>query len=263
VRRSIAEDFAFVAECNVGGEFMADDRIARLEGIAERTWTRHLDDRLGISHDEAVMKGRQPAQALPIVEHVLADKPEHVVPRVNPDPFDGNAYGFTMAVPKDERNLGELYNLSIRRGTLSSEDRFTINEHIIQTMLMLKRLPFPEHMKDVPEIAASHHETMIGTGYPRGLKKEDMTIPARIMAIADIFEALTASDRPYKKPKTLGESLRIMSRMRDDGHIDPDLFDLFLYSGIFRTYSDRYLDPTQREDVDLRDFAARHPENRH
>jgi hypothetical protein len=256
-RIRIAEDFAFVAECNIGGEVMADDRIARLERIAARTWTRHLDDRLGISHDEAVMKGRQPAAALPVVEHVLADKPEHVIPRINPDPFDGNAYGFNMAVPRDGRNLGERYNLSIRKGTLSTEDRFTINEHIIQTMLMLKRLPFPEHMKDVPEIAASHHETMIGTGYPRGLKKEDMTIPARIMAIADIFEALTAADRPYKRPKTLSDALRIMSRMRDDRHIDAELFDLFLRSGIHKRYAEQYLDQAQRDEVDIRSYLEK------
>jgi HD-GYP domain-containing protein (c-di-GMP phosphodiesterase class II) len=256
-KRRIADDFAFVAECNIGGEVMADDRIARLERIAERTWTRHLDDRLGISHDEAVMKDRQPAAPLPVVEHVLADKPEHVIPRVNPDPFDGNAYGFNMAVPRDGRNLGELYNLSIRKGTLSTEDRFTINEHIIQTMLMLKRLPFPEHMKDVPEIAASHHETMIGTGYPRGLKKEDMTIPARIMAIADIFEALTAADRPYKRPKTLSDALRIMSRMRDDRHIDAELFDLFLRSGIYKIYAEQYLDQSQRDEVDIRSYLEK------
>ena len=256
-KRRIAEDFAFVAECNIGGEVMADDRIARLERIAGRTWTRHLDDRLGISHDEAVMKGRQPAVALPVVEYVLADKPEHVIPRINPDPFDGNAYGFNMAVPKDERNLGELYNLSIRKGTLSTEDRFIINEHIIQTMLMLKRLPFPEHMRDVPEIAASHHETMIGTGYPRGLKKEDMTIPARIMAIADIFEALTAADRPYKRPKTLSDALRIMSRMRDDRHIDAELFDLFLRSGVYKSYAEQYLDQAQRDEVDIRSYLEK------
>jgi HD-GYP domain-containing protein (c-di-GMP phosphodiesterase class II) len=124
-------------------------------------------------------------------------------------------------------------------------------------MLMLKRLPFPEHMKDVPEIAASHHETMIGTGYPRGLKKEDMTIPARIMAIADIFEALTAADRPYKRPKTLSDSLRIMSRMRDDRHIDAELFDLFLSSGIYKRYAEQYLDQAQRDQVDIRSYLEK------
>ena len=255
-RKQIAEDFAFVAECNVGGEVMADEKIDRLERIAALTWTRHLDDRLGISQDEARLKNRQPAPTLPVVEHVLADKPEHIIPRIDPDPFDGNTHGFNMTVPENQYNLGELYNLGIRKGTLSTEDRFKINEHIIQTILMLKRLPFPDNMKHVPDIAGSHHETMIGTGYPRGLKKEQMSIPARIMAIADIFEALTAADRPYKKPKTVGDALRIMSLMRNDQHIDADLFDLFLQSGVYRNYAEQFLDPGQIDPVDISQYLS-------
>jgi HD-GYP domain-containing protein (c-di-GMP phosphodiesterase class II) len=161
-----------------------------------------------------------------------------------------------MIVPENQYNLGELYNLGIRKGTLSTEDRFKINEHIIQTILMLKRLPFPENMKHVAEIAGAHHETMIGTGYPRGLKKEQMSIPARIMAIADIFEALTAADRPYKKAKTVGDALRIMSFMRNDQHIDADLFELFLRSGIFRDYAEQFLDPGQIDAVDIRTYLS-------
>ena len=256
VRKQIAEDFAFVAECNVGGEAMADEKIDRLERIAALTWTRHLDDRLGISQDEARLKNRQPAATLPVVEHLLADKPEHIIPRTDPDPFDGNTHGFNMTVPENQYNLGERYNLSIRKGTLSTEDRFKINEHIIQTILMLKRLPFPDNMKQVPDIAGSHHETMIGTGYPRGLKKEEMSIPARIMAIADIFEALTAADRPYKKPKPVSEALRIMSLMRNDQHIDADLFDLFLQSGVYRDYAEQFLDPGQIDPVDIHTYLS-------
>jgi len=256
-QKQIADDFAFVAECNIGGEFMADEKIERLEQIAARTWTRHLDDRMGISQDEAELKNTQPPPTLPVVEHVLADKPQHVIPRTNPDPFDGNTYGFNMTVPEDRYNLGELYNLSIRKGTLSPEDRFKINEHIIQTIVMLKRLPFPENMKNVAEIAGAHHETMNGTGYPRGLKKEEMSIPARIMAIADIFEALTAADRPYKMPKTLNNALRIMSFMRNDRHIDSELFDLFLESGVYQTYAEQFLDPAQIDAVDIHPYLSK------
>jgi HD-GYP domain-containing protein (c-di-GMP phosphodiesterase class II) len=255
-REEIADDFAFVAACNVGGEFMADEKIERLERIAERTWMRHLDDRIGISQDEAALKNTEPPPTLPVVEHVLADKPAHVIPRTNPDPFDGNPYGFNMIVPDNQYNLGELYNLGIRKGTLSPEDRFKINEHIIQTIIMLKRLPFPENMKHVAEIAGAHHETMIGTGYPRGLKKEQMSVPARIMAIADIFEALTAADRPYKQAKKLSDALRIMSFMRDDQHIDADLFDLFLKRGVYRTYAEKYLDQEQIDAVDIREYLS-------
>jgi HD-GYP domain-containing protein (c-di-GMP phosphodiesterase class II) len=255
-RKAIVDDFAFVAACNVGGEFMADEKIDRLRQIATRTWVRHLDDRIGISQEEAALKNQEPSPSLPVIEAVLADKPEHVIPRTQADPFDGNPHGFSMTVPKDQYNLGEIYNLSIRKGTLSPEDRFKINEHIIQTIIMLERLDFPEYLTNVPEFAGAHHETMIGTGYPRGLKKEDMSIPARIMAIADIFEALTAADRPYKAPKSLSEALKIMSLMRDDQHIDAELFDLFLKSGIYRTYADRYLNRSQIDEVDIRHYVS-------
>lgn len=253
-QKQIADDFAFVAECNIGGEFMADEKIERLQRIAARTWVRHLDDRIGISQDEAALKNRQPAPRLPVVEQVLADKPEHRIPRADPTAFNDNPHGFTMTVPDLKYNLGELYNLGIRKGTLSPEDRFKINEHIIQTIIMLGRLEFPEYLENVPEFAGAHHETMNGTGYPRGLKKEQMSIPARIMAVADIFEALTATDRPYKTPKRLSEALRIMSLMRDDQHIDADLFDLFLSSGVFQTYAEKYLDPNQIDAVDVNQY---------
>jgi HD-GYP domain-containing protein (c-di-GMP phosphodiesterase class II) len=255
-RKQIKADFAFVAACNIGGEFMADNKIKRLKRIAERTWVRHLDDRIGISDDESALKQQAPAPTLPVVEQVLADKPEHIVGRTNPDPFDGNPYGFEMTVPKDLYNLGELYNLSIRKGTLTPEDRFKINEHIIQTIKMLKKLPFPAYLAQVAEFAGAHHETMIGTGYPRGLTKADMSTPARIMAIADIFEALTAADRPYKKPKTLNQALRIMSLMRDEQHIDAELFDLFLTSGVHQTYAERFMDPAQIDTVDIKQFLS-------
>jgi len=254
--RQLCDDFAFVAECNVGGEFMADEKIERLQQIASHTWLRNLDDRIGLSEEEAGRKARQPQQPLPVMEHVLADKGEHIIPRTNPDPYDGNPFGFNMPVPEDLYNLGEVYNLSIRKGTLSAEDRFKINEHIIQTIKMLKKLPFPDYLENVAEFAGAHHETMIGTGYPRGLKKEDMSTPARIMAIADIFEALTAADRPYKKAKKLSEALRIMSFMRNDQHIDAELFDLFLKSGVHQTYAQRFLDPAQIDAVNIQQYLS-------
>ncbi|MFZ5570236.1 MAG: HD domain-containing phosphohydrolase [Thermodesulfobacteriota bacterium] len=256
-RRAIMEDYAFVAECNVGGEFMGDDEIERLKAIGSRKWRRHLDDRIGISQEEAERKNRVPAGQLPVSEFLLADKPEHVIPRLKADPFEGNPFGFQMTVPAHLYDLGEVYNLSIRRGTLTEEERFKINEHMIQTILMLKRLPFPVYLENVAEVAGAHHETMIGTGYPRRLKKEDMSVSARIMAIADIFEALTASDRPYKKAKTLSESLRIMSFMRNDRHIDADLFDLFLTSGVYRTYAEKFLQPRQIDAVKIEEFLKR------
>ncbi|MCK5432624.1 MAG: HD domain-containing protein, partial [Gammaproteobacteria bacterium] len=131
------------------------------------------------------------------------------------------------------------------------EDRYKINEHIIQTIILLSKLPLPRELKRVPTWAGNHHEKLDGTGYPRGLTGNELSIPERIMAIADIFEALTASDRPYKKAKTLSESIKIMSFMRNDGHICPDLFDLFLSSGIYKKYAEAFLSPEQIDDVDI------------
>lgn len=253
----LREDFSFIAECNVGGEFMADEKIDRLKKLASRTWLRHFDDSIGLSEDEIMLRTGKMEVELPVQELLLADKKEHIIPRNGIDPFNGNLYGFKMEVPECLYNHGELYNLSIKKGTLSAEERFKINEHITQTIIMLKKLPFPDYLVNVPEVAGAHHETMIGNGYPRKLKKEEMSVSARIMAIADIFEALTASDRPYKKAKTLSQSLRIMSFMRDDKHIDDQLFDLFLKSGVYKTYAEKFLDPQQIDAVDIRDFLSK------
>jgi HD-GYP domain len=251
------DDFAFIAECNVGGEFMAPERVERMKRIAETTWTRTLDDQLGLSIDE--MRRRTPgAGKPPAVETLLADKDWHVIPHeVALDLEQYDAEGFTMRPCADKYNLGEVYNLAIGRGTLTAEDRFKINEHITQTILMLKALPFPKNLARVPEWAGGHHEKMDGTGYPKGLRREDMSVPARMMAIADIFEALTAADRPYKKPKTLSESLKIMSFMVKDRHIDPELWELFLTSGVWKTYAERYLKPEQVDAVDIADYLPK------
>jgi HD-GYP domain-containing protein (c-di-GMP phosphodiesterase class II) len=247
---ALDEDFAFVAECNVGSEFMAPEKITRLQRIGETTWLRTLDDRLGLSWEESARQ-TQHGQDLPVVEHLLADKPSHVLEHdavpLGPD----NPWGFTLKAPVCKANLGEIYNLSIGRGTLTDEDRYHINHHIVQTIIMLETLPFPKNLRRVPEWAGGHHEKMDGTGYPRGLKRDQMSIPARIMMIADIFEALTARDRPYKPRKKLSESIDIMARMSRENHIDPDLFELFLASGVYREYADVFLLPDQIDDVDV------------
>lgn len=162
-----------------------------------------------------------------------------------------NPWGFKLEVPAFKFNRGELYNLSINRGTLTAEERYIINNHIVQTILMLSRLPFPSYLGDIAEIAGGHHEKMDGTGYPKRLKREDMSPAARMMAIADIFEALTASDRPYKRGKTLNEALTIMAAMCRDAHIDPQLFELFMREHIFMQYAQQYLEPQQIDTVDV------------
>ena len=144
----------------------------------------------------------------------------------------------------------EVYNLTVVKGTLTPEEREVINNHIVATIKMLETLPFPKHLRHVPEYAGGHHEKMDGTGYPRGLTREQMSVQARIMAIADIFEALTAKDRPYKEGKKLSEALQILSRMKQENHIDPDLFDIFIKERIFEQYANAYLDQGQIDEVD-------------
>jgi hypothetical protein len=253
----LEDDFAFVAECNVGGEFMAPPKVERLKKIAERTWTRTLSDRVGISHSEKTRRQREPEPELPVREKLLDDRPHHVIEREAVDLMSPeNKWGFRLKMPAHKYNMGEIYNLSIGRGTLNDEERYKINDHIMQTIIMLEGLPFPRHLRRVAEYAGGHHEKMDGTGYPRGLKREDMSIPARVMAIADIFEALTAADRPYKPAKKLSESIKIMGFMVKDQHIDPDLFKLFLSSGVYRDYADKFLAPEQIDEVDLGQYLG-------
>lgn len=145
----------------------------------------------------------------------------------------------------------EVYNLCIERGTLTEEERKIINHHIVATINMLEKLPFPKHLNRVVEYAGGHHEKMDGSGYPKGLTREQMSIPARIMAIADIYEALTASDRPYKKGKKLSEAIRIMSFMEKDNHIDSELFQLFLKSNVYKIYAKQILKPEQIDEFDI------------
>lgn len=257
---ALDEDFAFVARCNQGSESMAEADVERLQRIAARTWTRTLDDRIGLSHEEAARKASVPPPALPHAEPVLADRPEHRFPRRPEDCFDAdNPWGFRMKVPRWQLDLGELHNLGVRYGTLTEEERYLINAHIIQTEIMLRQLPFPRHLVTVPEVAASHHEKMDGSGYPKGLTADQMSPMARMMAIADIFEALTARDRPYKRGKTLSESLAIMARMAREGHVDPDLFVLFVRSEAYLAYAQRFMEPAQIDAVDADALLAATP----
>jgi HD-GYP domain-containing protein (c-di-GMP phosphodiesterase class II) len=151
---------------------------------------------------------------------------------------------------QDFFDADELMNLTIKFGTLTEAERKIINNHISMSIRMLESLPWPKHLKNVPEYAGGHHERMDGKGYPRGLTKEQMSIQARLMAIADIFEALTAKDRPYKKGKMLSESLRILGHFSLNGHIDPDLFDIFIRSKIYMQFALKNMDEKQIDEID-------------
>lgn len=190
------EDFEFLRNANIGGEFMRDEDIERVRQLAQIEWVDAEGSRQPLLSDDEVM------------------------------------------------------NLSIQRGTLNDEERKVINNHIVATIKMLESLPFPKNLQNVPEYAGGHHEKMDGTGYPRGLTREQMSVQARIMAVADIFEALTASDRPYKKGKALSECLRIMGFMKKDNHIDPDIFEIFIREKVYLDYAEEFLDPEQIDEID-------------
>jgi HD-GYP domain-containing protein (c-di-GMP phosphodiesterase class II)/ABC-type amino acid transport substrate-binding protein len=247
--RQLQEDFAFVASMNVGGECLSDEKKQRLRDIARGTWVRHFSDRLGLSPlEELRLSGEE--SPLPCEEPLLVDKPEHIIPREHDTSYDPRL-GIQMDIPKDLYNQGELYNLCIERGTLTAEDRFKINEHIISTIRMLDAMPFPPELEQVPRYASTHHETMKGTGYPRRLTGDQLSVPERIMVLADIFEALTAADRPYKKAKPVSVAIDILARMVADEHMDVEVFELFLTSGVYREYAERYLPPEQMDEVDI------------
>ena len=153
--------------------------------------------------------------------------------------------------PKPFFSEDEVYNLCISRGTLTPEERKIINDHIVVTIDMLEQLPYPKHLRNVPEFAGGHHEKLDGTGYPKGLNHSEMSVQAKIMAIADIFEALTARDRPYKKGKTLSQAMRILGFMKNDAHIDTELFEVFVKEKIYLKYAESFLDPEQIDEVEL------------
>jgi len=250
----LLEDFEFVASANVGGEYMSPDKQDRIRSIAKKEWLRHFDDSLGLGEVEILRYDKKNAANLPATEQLLSDKKQHIIKREN---FDYDSYqkdGFKEEVPEHLYNYGEVYNLCIAKGTLSPEERFKINEHVIMTIKMLEKIPFPEQMTKIPEYAGTHHETLIGTGYPRKLLADELSIPARIMAIADVFEALTASDRPYKQAKTLSQSVKILSFMVKDKHLDEDIFKLFLKNDLHNIYAKRYLKPEQIDSVDIEEY---------
>ena len=151
----------------------------------------------------------------------------------------------------------EIQNLNIPKGTLLPEEREIINDHIVITIEMLEQLPYPKNLRNVPEFAGGHHEKMDGTGYPKGLNETQMSTQAKIMAIADIYEALTAADRPYKEGKKLSQAMRIMGFMKNDYHIDEDLFEIFVTSGVYKKYAKEHVAETQIDDVDERSVLGK------
>lgn len=188
---ALQDDLEFLVTTNKGGEFLADEKIERLERIASRKWT---------ANDESER------------------------PYLTDD---------------------ELYNLSIRKGTLTTEERDIMNNHATMSIKILNELPWPKKLRNVPPIAGAHHEKLDGTGYPNGLKGDEIGLQARIMAVADVFEALSAKDRPYKDPMPLSQAIKILGFMVKDKHLDGDVVQMFIESGIVFDYAKKYLDKKQ------------------
>lgn len=247
--QALDDDFAFIAHCNMGETQMNAEKIKQLELIAQRVWYRTIDDNLGLSNEEHARRARCENPPLPCKEPLLKNSVVDEIPW-SAKQQQKNAEGtFNVTVPDLQYNRGEIYNLSIRNGTLTQEERFIINDHIIQTINMLKKLPYPDHLSRVTEIAGGHHEKLDGRGYPMGLKGEEICIETRMMTIADIFEALTACDRPYKKAKTLSQALRILAFMAKEKHIDTKLFTFFIEKKIYLQYAHQFLPQEQWDTV--------------
>lgn len=202
----LEEELAFIENANIGGEFMEDEDIERLDAIGKKRWNMTSGEPLPLLTDD------------------------------------------------------EIYNLSTRRGTITPEERQIMNDHMVHTVNMLESMPWPKHLRRVPEYACGHHEKMDGTGYPKGLLASTMSIPARMMAVADVFEALTASDRPYKKAKTLSEAMEIIRKFKQINHLDPDLVDFFITSGTYKKYAEMYLTPELIDEVDEAAILTTEPE---
>ena len=251
---TLQADFKFLARCNVGGEFLDPEKQDRLRRIGSNIWLRHFDDRLGLSPVEE-LRLQGDLESLPAQETLLADKPAHIIERTRSTDYPPEM-GINMDIPEHLYNQGEIYNLSVSRGTLTLEDRFKINEHMISTIKMLGSLPFPPELENVPRYASTHHEAMRGDGYPRKLSGEQLSIPERLLVVADIFEALTASDRPYKKAKSVSTAVDILHKMVLDNHVDKDCFELFIRSGVYLKYAQDYLEPGQLDTVETSKYLS-------
>ncbi len=193
-RQELEADLEFVISCNKPGEFMSDDKIARVKDIAARTYR------------------------------------------------DGEAESPWLTED-------EVMNLCIRKGSLTDAERKVIEDHTVVTIDMLSRLPFPKRLRRIPEFAGSHHEKLDGTGYPNHIGGEQLSLQARILAVADVFEALTAADRPYKPPMKLSQAMKILGFMVKDKHVDADVFALFQQSGVYKQYAESHLKPEQIDEV--------------
>jgi HD-GYP domain-containing protein (c-di-GMP phosphodiesterase class II) len=226
--KQLTDDFEFIAQCNAGDTALEQDDLDRIDKIAKHTYTRYFNRMSGLSRHERKLIKNPETYTQPEIEHILQDRSEQI---------------------GEIDNQGELVNIKILKGTINDNERHQINNHIVATINMLKSLPFPPNLSKIVDYAGAHHERVDGKGYPYGLKGDQIPIPAKIMAVADVYEALSAKDRPYKDPKKLSEILHIMQKMKNSGHLDPDVYELFIQSGVYMDYAKEYLDKDQIDEI--------------
>jgi len=244
-KERLLKDFEFVAAMNLGDRKIGEEEIRRLKELSELRWERNFPKHLGLSWQERELMDPHLDERLPAMERLISDGPEYEIPRKASDYTLYHKEEITMQVPALLYNRGELYNLCIPVGTITEEEKFKIQEHAIHTLRILRELPWSDKLRPIVEDAANHHEHLDGTGYPRSLDENHLSIPARIMVIADIFEALTSADRPYKRSKTLSQALWIMVEMVQSHKIDTELFSLFITSKVYLRYAESHLQPHQ------------------
>jgi len=245
-KQQLQSDFEFIAKINMGDTKLSDEDYERLITISNIKLERNFSKYIGISWQEKELLGTIPKEEnLPVAEKLLFDGKEHEIPRSQSDFKLYEKENVKMQIPELLYNKGELYNLCIPIGTITKEEKFKIQEHAIHTLKILKELPWSDKLKHIVEDAANHHEHLDGSGYPRSLNEDKLSVPARIMAIADIFEALTATNRPYKKSKTLSQAIAIMVDMVKARNIDSEIFKLFIKNKIYLKYAQGHLKESQ------------------
>ena len=233
VYRTLDEEFRFLADCNIGGESLNNAARDRVRQIGSRQWTRHFDDRIGLSAEESYNL-RQAQNRFASCTATLLN-----------DCLEEEQVDQTVLRPQ----FGEAYNLTVTRGTLGKEERAQIERHSVTTVEMLQAIAFPPHLRRVAGFAGAHHETLDGSGYPFGLQGDEIPVAARIIALADKFEALTSSDRPYKTAHSLEEALKILVRFCESSAVDADLFQVFLESGVYRRFAELHLKDTTEVEI--------------
>lgn len=229
----LTSDFEFIGQCNIGDNKLTPEDIKRLDDISSQSFTRYFSRVTGLSHNERIQISNIEQYTKPNTEYLIQNLPEQEI---------------------SYYDQGEITNLKIPQGTLNDTERAKIQEHVVNTIKILKDIPFPKEYSNIVEYAGSHHERVDGKGYPYGIKGDRMSIPAKILAIADVFEALTAKDRPYKEPKKMSQILKIMQEMKNTGHIDPDIYEVFIKRKVYLEYAEDFMDPEQIDEINPEEF---------